>query len=657
MAERPSQTDPSFNQFLQDLKKQNNQAFVLQALELKYAREVAGEDDDKREEQLNELIDSSKNIEKAITGFKVDINVEPIVDSLGNVTQVLQKQLEELTLSRKISEGSLEYDKESSQYRNTSGREITSLVSGKDIRKGGYVDFETAADRLTGQGKRVRESEANQLKLAPISTAGTGKAITALTGAPKEKEEKKISGIELKPDDRTWKEFGKDLLSLLGFKGGGEEVYNSTKGRYAGEFVKAGKGTEREGMLDYERRIKEEKDNERLFDLGDSKLKPTPAVANPEADNIETPAEIQNKLAKEDIELTKENKTIFQQQLLELQSIRDALSGTQPQGKKSTPGVVPSNPEEGKSAAETTAPGVDIDIDRRPKRGASLGSKALKFLSGKGGAVLGGALAVGAGVYTAYQGYSAAEDSKQAKMEDIQAKLDSGEIDEKQASALRKEAGNTATVEKSSAVGEGTGMAAGGIAGMKAGALIGTALGGPVGTVVGGALGGAAGMFAGSKAGKWIGEKAGQGINAVKGFFGGGEDPGAKAKAAVTGTSTMVAGEPFVPGQPLSTKQMSVIETAKASGTNYPPEVESQYAKQKTSNVQTGYTQYRGLSVAQTSSENQAMRDQASTAGSPSTTILNNISGGGPSSNFVPMKLAPRVDSTLTRYQDRIAAY
>jgi hypothetical protein len=52
----------------------------------------------------------------------------------------------------------------------------------------------------------------------------------------------------------------------------------------------------------------------------------------------------------------------------------------------------------------------------------------------------------------------------------------------------------------------------------------------------------------------------------------------------------MIAGEPYVPGQPLTDKQMAVIGMAKSMGNNYSPDVEEQYAKQsqKVEGRQTG---------------------------------------------------------------------
>jgi hypothetical protein len=47
----------------------------------------------------------------------------------------------------------------------------------------------------------------------------------------------------------------------------------------------------------------------------------------------------------------------------------------------------------------------------------------------------------------------------------------------------------------------------------------------------------------------------------------------------------MIANEEVVPGQKLSDKQMTIIGVAKRMGVTYSPEVESQYAAQKASQV------------------------------------------------------------------------
>lgn len=513
--------DEAFIKFLEKIQGQNKADLALQALQVKYEREMAGEDNDKREEQLKEVATHLEKIEKAITGLEVKIDFDPLLNAVENQTQLFQKSLEEQALLRKISEGSLEYDKESAQYRNTSGRELTSDVSGKTVKQGGYVDFETAANRLQGQGKRVRESEANQIKLKPIEMG----VKTPITGRPGE--------VEPRDEDKEEKITGFGNLGDLG--------------KAVGSRIK--------GIFDFMTNKKIEKKEDE---------KPNPGVEglNPEADNVQSSQEIIADSAKKDVELTKENNDILEQQLKELKKISAALApqtpADLPEGRlKATPASAEAAEESGGiglggalsglGGLAKKAGGALLKGAKAVGSGALAAGKGIARFAGSGaGRMLGAAAAVGLGAYTAYKGYSAAEDSKQAKMADIQTKLESGEIDEKQAAELRKEAGNTATVEKSGAVGEGTGMAAGaiagGAAGAKLGATIGTFVGGPVGTAIGAGIGtiagGALGAFAGSKAGKYVGEKIGQGIAAVKNFFGMGEEPGAKTKEAVSGSST-----------------------------------------------------------------------------------------------------------------------
>lgn len=391
---------------------------------------------------------------------------------------ISNKSLQELSLIRKLTEGSLEYDKEAAQYRNTSGREVTSKVTGKDIKKGGFIDFETAADQLSGQSKRVRES----------------------AGVPE---------VELKSSKSS------------------------------------------------------------------SPDKTKVEAVNAESDNVQSPQEILAETSKTDLEVTKESNQIFKDQLIELKLIRQALTGTDSTttpSKKSTDTGTQSSPAQ---ATEDGGPGLLDLVDagglvkktggaiakgaKAVGRGALAAGKGIARFAGTGaGKALGAVAAVGMGAYTAYQGYNEAEDNKQAKLDEVQAKFDSGEISSEEAAKARKEIGNTATVEKSGAVGEGTGMAAGAIAGAKAGAAIGTFFGGPIGTGVGALAGGALGAFAGSKAGKVVGEYGGKAINAIKGFFGGGEDTAPGTSTPGTGTGT---GNPKLDKLIEDRKKIAAMET------------------------------------------------------------------------------------------------
>ena len=63
------------------------------------------------------------------------------------------------------------------------------------------------------------------------------------------------------------------------------------------------------------------------------------------------------------------------------------------------------------------------------------------------------------------------------------------------------------------------------------------------------------------------------------------ETPATKVEPKTTSTSgLLIANEPVIAGQPLSQRQMAVMQLAIDSGNTYPPEVMAQYNKQKGSN-------------------------------------------------------------------------
>lgn len=365
----PTATDPSFQKFIEDIKKQNSVSNVTQMAQLKYEREMAKEDNDKREEQLDQVVDGLKEIRIAVTGVKLDVDITPLVDSLSNQTEILKKSLEEQSLLRKISEGSLEYDKASAQYRNTSGREIVSSISGKDIKKGGYVDFETATDRLSNQGKRVRESEANKLNLKTISSYSPGKQISSQLTTPDKRD---TPSKETTPVETLGNLF--DLLKEL-------------KGRFTdvGRFV-----------------ANQQPSKEKTANLG----------ANAESDNIQSPAEIVAETAKNDLDVSREVLSVQKEQLLELKKISAVLAPSTPAETPTTTSAVTGRTSEEGSTVDGALPSLpDININKSPKGipkkapgKASMGSRILGGL-GKAARVLGPVGAAVGAAYSGFQGY------------------------------------------------------------------------------------------------------------------------------------------------------------------------------------------------------------------------------------------------------------
>lgn len=291
------------------------------------------------------------------------------------------------------------------------------------------------------------------------------------------------------------------------------------------------------------------------------------------------------------------------------------------------------------------------------------------------GKIGGAALAVAGGAYTAFSGYSDASDEQEAAIADIESKKKSGELTAEQADAMTKQVNEKATEKKGGAIGEGAGMAAGGLAGMKLGAALGS-FAGPVGTVVGGVAGGAIGAFAGSSLGKKAGEFGGKVMN----FFSGDKkqevpQPAGTPTTSETKTVTKIADEPVVPGQPLSEKQMAVIGMSKSMGNSYSPEIEAQYAKQKSEAVKPalknqpssmapvtpGTPKSEGIKLANASTENADMVRESSKAPAQAPVIMNNTtnntSGGG--TPVASIKATPRSysGSPLDRHLEKVSSF
>lgn len=177
-------------------------------------------------------------------------------------------------------------------------------------------------------------------------------------------------------------------------------------------------------------------------------------------------------------------------------------------------------------------------------KGLIKGAKTVGRFALRNAGKLGAIGAVGAGLYEGYEGWSAASEKEENALAEIDARVEAGEITPEEAEALKKQVGETATVEKGAAAGKGGGMALGGAVGALKGAAIGATIGSAVpivGTVIGGAIGATVGAIGGSwlggKAGEWVGEKAGQATNWVKGFFGGGTKDEQVAKVEPEGSS------------------------------------------------------------------------------------------------------------------------
>lgn len=482
--------DESFQSLLKKIVNQNKAAGVLHALQVKYEKEMAGEDGDKREEQLDNIAEFLGSIERAVTGVDIKFDFTPVTNSLSNQTQVLNKILEESTLLRKITEGSLQFDRESALYRNTSGRAIESTVSGKQIPKGGYVDFETAADRLSGQNKRVQEAN----KITPLTTTSTGGVV----------------GVKL--------------------RGGNQKAVTRTS-KVAPEKDKLGFGNVFDLMESVASRISGIADQmfantPRPFDPAiTSATKKTPFSNNLESDNIDSGEEQIVDNLKSANKLSVQANKVLLDQLTILTTLKESLVSKTP-AELTTEKSIPSTPVVAGTESTSSLPGIDVNLPGIPNQRKPTPTNASKSNTSRVLKFGGAAAAIGLGAYAAYKGIETVEATKNDKLMEIQVQLERGDITPEQAAIARKEIGNSATKEKNAVVGESAGGVGGALAGGLAGAKIGGTIGtmfGPVGAVIGagagGLVGGAAGALAGTSAGKYVGERVSGWYDSTKNFI------------------------------------------------------------------------------------------------------------------------------------------
>lgn len=208
MAQETAYSD-KFKELLEEVKSQNKFDKTTGVLQFLKIREIAGEDDDKREEQFNELINKVSELKETITGIDFSFNVDPMLTVLENQQELLSKSFEELTLIRKISEGSLKYDKDMKAYLNTSGKKVTNQATGKVSADGQAVDYETARDFLSTAPQRIRDDETNRLQLKKVERAAPSKPaqVQAVEKARPAKEPKAIEPREPEGIVETLKEY------------------------------------------------------------------------------------------------------------------------------------------------------------------------------------------------------------------------------------------------------------------------------------------------------------------------------------------------------------------------------------------------------------------------------------------------------------------
>jgi hypothetical protein len=239
-----------------------------------------------------------------------------------------------------------------------------------------------------------------------------------------------------------------------------------------------------------------------------------------------------------------------------LGSISDFLLGRASRGKGGR--GVP-----GKGTPGRGAPGTPKGGAPRAPGSAGIGGRATTMM--RGAPIIGTLMAVGAGGYEAYSGWTEASAEESERLREIDQRVEAGQMTKEEGDALKREAVDLADVKQSEAVGGGIGTAAGALAGAKAGAMLGSIVPG-AGTFVGGLVGGAIGGIAGSGVGQDIGRWGAKGWQAVRGFFGGeAEIPEEKTEQSkvtteIEKTSFQLSEKQFLENDPENYKKFKAYE-------------------------------------------------------------------------------------------------
>lgn len=593
----------TFTLLLEEFKSSNKINTGLTLGQIKYEREIAVPDGDKREEQLDEVIAGLKEVRLAVTGIKFDTNIEPLVNIGENQTILLQELNKESSLTRKLTEGSVEYDKEAAQYRNTSGKDIESVVSGKTSKAGGFIDFETARDTLSGQGKRVREENAFSLK--PINYIPGKATANAVPRNVTTRTRGVSSGDNI--EGNTYSSKGDDLESPK-YQGFFEELKNGLK------FLATDGLSEKTGYGVFQKPPTEVVKKEREAKIA------SPRQVNPEADNVTTTDEIQADAAKSDLELSKQMLDTTREQLTELKAIREALAPSTPKElveQKSAPSSTNEKENNGSLIGDLAgAAGNLLGGKGSPsKSGKGIGGKMLGGI-GKAARVLGPVAAVAGAAYSGVEGY---------QNTNVNFDIPEGQeatIGQKTASTL----GGVASGLTFGLLDEKT--AAQGI--HKAGEVI---------------------SDTASKAGSYIGEKASSIGSSISNFFGVGNKDTSKtiSTQAATNTSSSVN----------NTSNANIINGTQSPVQGVSAEAAT-LARSNYASVDPRRVDSAGRDVAQTSIENVDMAREASGRGGSNNTVVSNNVSSNNTTKIVPMKANPRPEytgSSLDRYTNRITVY
>jgi len=307
---------------LEKMRDQNKTDLLLQTLQVKYEKEVAGEDNDKREQQLDKVIENLEKIEKAVIGNKEQLKVVPkdISDVINVKLSKLNVPEEEKTFNESLKElvGS---------YKTFEQKLAGTFDKGFEFLSNPLKSMQEGLKNLAAKGQERKEKAIDYFKDVANTPAGATAESIRFTREFQKQNRKFSTGMS------------REEIAAGGYQVQGQKVFEekiaAEKSIAAAEAdiaqsAKYGFGATSEDRLKLVQAKNEEQTALSNFKIktGEEKLKDVEAKQskNEEADNVVSAQESIADSFKENNELIKELLTTTKEQLNSVNNIKDALA-------------------------------------------------------------------------------------------------------------------------------------------------------------------------------------------------------------------------------------------------------------------------------------------------------------------------------------------
>lgn len=332
---------------LEKMRDQNKTDLLLQTLQVKYEKEVAGEDNDKREQQLDKVIENLEKIEKAVIGNKEQLKVVPkdISDVINVKLSKLNVPEEEKTFNESLKElvGS---------YKTFEQKLAGTFDKGFEFLSNPLKSMQEGLKNLAAKGQERKEKAIDYFKDVANTPAGATAESIRFTREFQKQNRKFSTGMSREEiaaggyQVQGQKVFEEKIAAEKSIAAAEADIAQSAKYGFGAtsedrlKLVQA-KNEEQTALSNFKIKTGEEKlkdveakqsKNENVFaskeNIGEEKLKEVEAKQskNEEADNVVSAQESIADSFKENNELIKELLTTTKEQLNSVNNIKDALA-------------------------------------------------------------------------------------------------------------------------------------------------------------------------------------------------------------------------------------------------------------------------------------------------------------------------------------------